>query len=240
MNEHLSAETLNAIVDGELNPPELTSAEGHLAGCLECSSRCLSLGILKRRVAAAGAKYELPSGLEQRMRRAIAPVSQRSGWMPWALAAAVLAVAVALVPLSREHAAKAALVAEVVDQHIAAMAVDTPPEVVSSDRHTVKPWFQGRLPFSFNLPQTLPADVTLDGANLSYVEGRPVAQLLYRLGKHRASVFVAQRGGVAVSAADRAGFHVAGFRTADLEAVGVSDAERSRLEELMQALKAAQ
>ena len=64
MSEHLSAATMNAIVDGELETTELARAEAHLAGCLQCSSECLSIGILKRRVRAAGAKYEVPEGLD--------------------------------------------------------------------------------------------------------------------------------------------------------------------------------
>jgi len=246
MSEHLSAATMNAIVDGELETTELARAEAHLAGCLQCSSECLSTGILKRRVRAAGAKYELPEGLEQRMRRAVAPTATKKPavWIRWGAVAAVVAVCAALVPFeysrTRHRAEESALVSEVVDQHIAVLAANAPPQVVSSDRHTVKPWFQGKLPFSFNLPQTLPADVTLDGANLSYLKGQPVAQLLFRIGKHRASVFVEQRGGAAVSPADQAGFHVAGFQTAELEAVAVSDTDRARLTELMQALQAAQ
>jgi anti-sigma factor RsiW len=70
--------------------------------------------------------------------------------------------------------------------------------VLSSDRHTVKPWFQGKLPFSFNLPEGLPSDTTLDGANLTYLHNRPVAQLLYSIGRHRVSVFVQQSTGGAI------------------------------------------
>jgi anti-sigma factor RsiW len=115
--------------------------------------------------------------------------------------------------------------------------------VISSDRHTVKPWFQGKLPFSFNLPQNLPADTTLDGANLTYLHGRPVAQLLYSIGKHHVSVFLSQ----AIDApsgptpnAVRAGFHVKSFRTSGLEAVAVSDADPPRVAELLKLLQAAQ
>ena len=89
-----------------------------------------------------------------------------------------------------EHAA---LMTEVSDQHIATLAANLPPQVLSSDRHTVKPWFQGKIPFSFNLPEGLPADTKLEGANLVYLHNRPVAQLLYDIGRHRVSVFVQQR-----------------------------------------------
>jgi len=140
---------------------------------------------------------------------------------------------------SLRGAEQAALVNEAVDEHIAAMAAGGP-EVVSSDRHTVKPWFQGKLPFSFNLPERLPADMTLDGANLVQVEGQPAAQLLFSVGKHKASVFVRQRSGRAAGDAERNGFHVLELRTRELDMVAVSDADGARLRELVTAMERAQ
>jgi anti-sigma factor RsiW len=86
-------------------------------------------------------------------------------------------------------------VTEVADQHIARLAAGSPPQVISTDRHTVKPWFQGKLPFSFNLPDELPADAKLDGANLTYIRDQPGAQLLYSIGKHHVSAFVTEARG---------------------------------------------
>jgi len=129
----------------------------------------------------------------------------------------------------------------VYDRHLATLAANAPPQVLSSDRHTVKPWFQGKLPFSFNLPETLSAGTTLDGANLTYIGGQPVAQLLLSVGKHRVSVFVEQRTGVStVANSERSGYHVRSARTAELELVAVSDLEADRLAELVATLKAAQ
>ena len=245
MSEHLSAAVLSAAVDGELEGAELARANEHLATCLQCSSECLWNGLLKRRVADAGARYQLPSSLEERMRRvATGGSARRSNWGSWAAVAALVAVCVGAVVMQRiwrERAQQTAFIGEVLDQHIATLAAAAPPEVISSDRHTVKPWFQGKLPFSFNLPAALPAGMTLDGANLTYLDRRPVAQLLFSIGKHRVSVFVEQSADErAVSAAERAGFHVVSFRTVELEAVAVSDAEEGRVAELMQALRAAQ
>ena len=64
------------------------------------------------------------------------------------------------------------------------------PEVISTDRHTVKPWFQGKLPFSFNLPDNLPADTILRGGDLTYLNGQPAALLLFTIHKHEVSVFL--------------------------------------------------
>lgn len=80
------------------------------------------------------------------------------------------------------------IVTEVCDQHVSMLAADGAPQVISSDRHTVKPWFQGKLPFSFNLPENLPTDTRLEWANLTYLYSEPAALLLYSVGKHRVSV----------------------------------------------------
>jgi anti-sigma factor RsiW len=245
MTEHLSTAELNAVVDGELAPNDLERASSHLSACLACSSQALSLGLLKRRVAEAGAAHELPPGFELRMRKAIAhpaaPRRQRRAWLPIA-AAVALCAAIIPVQQAREHRSERnAVVGQLLDQHIATLAAGAPAEVLSSDRHTVKPWFQGKLPFSFNLPASLPPGATLDGANLAYLHGRPAAQLLFSLGKHRASVFL-QQSGASPSPVNvtRAGFHVSEFHTAELEGVAISDADPAALQSLVESLRAAQ
>jgi anti-sigma factor RsiW len=163
----------------------------------------------------------------------------------------VVAVAVLLVCISlfvdrhqqQTSFESASLVTEVSDQHIATLAANSPPEVISSDRHTVKPWFQGKIPFTFNLPENLPGDTTLDGANLTYLHNRPTAQLLYSIGKHRVSVFVQQRTDAAPAdglLANHSGFHLTGFRTPDLQVVAISDVDPARLSDLADRIRQAQ
>ena len=137
----------------------------------------------------------------------------------------------------------AALMTEVSDQHIATLAANLPPQVLSSDRHTVKPWFQGKIPFSFNLPEGLPDDTKLEGANLVYLHNRPVAQLLYDIGRHRVSVFVQQRSAGAEWSApivERAGFRLASFSTNELDVVAISDVAPAKLTELLSLIERAQ
>ncbi|MGD0632172.1 MAG: hypothetical protein ABR987_22840, partial [Terracidiphilus sp.] len=142
-----------------------------------------------------------------------------------------------------ESAQSASLVTEACDQHIATLAANAPPQVLSSDRHTVKPWFQGRIPFSFNLPENLPADTRLEGANLTYLHNQPAALLLYSIGKHRASIFVLQNANATIStwpSTDHAGFHVTGFTTADLQVFAVSDVDPARLSNLVNLIEQVQ
>jgi anti-sigma factor RsiW len=269
MTDHLSNATLNALVDGELSGDQLSSTHHHLAECPACTSKALYESLLKSATAKAGLRYAPPPQLQERLARLASqtnsqlqgpsgrtlPIS-RSGWTSrfisggWAVAAALLVVSVSLLFVQRAtHRAEgasaehAALVTEVFDQHVATLANSQPLQVISTDRHTVKPWFQGRIPFSFNLPQGLPSDTTLDGANLTYLHDQPVAQLVYSIGKHRVSVFLRQRSGKAQASelpAERSGFHVIGFGTDDLEVIAVSDVDRARLADLVAEIKQAQ
>lgn len=269
MTDHLSVSTLNALADGEMSADQLAVASEHLAGCPACTSSALAQSLLKSATARAGKRYEPPPHLQQRMARLASrekplpdtPVSDSSHERPprpvwrldmlaWSAAALLLLISVSVVFVQSSarraevaSVANAAVVTEVCDQHIATLAASLPPQVLSTDRHTVKPWFQGKLPFSFNLPDKLPADTTLDGANLTYLRNQPVAQLLYSIGRHRVSVFVAENHGPARAnqlLAEHTGFHVAGFSTADLEVVAVSDVDPGRLSDLTRVIEAAQ
>jgi anti-sigma factor RsiW len=269
MTDHLSDAMLSALADGELTADQIADASQHLAVCPSCTSNALYQSLLKSATARAGHRYTPPTQLRERLAllavqansqlqppsiRAV-PISPsrsvgRFGSLGWAAAATLLLVFVSLLFVQRAtqraeraSAEHAALVTEVFDQHVATLANNQPLQVISTDRHTVKPWFQGRIPFSFNLPQGLPSDTTLDGANLTYLDNRPVAQLLYSIGKHRVSVFLRQRSGKAETRelpAERSGFHVTGFNTDDLEVVAVSDVDTARLSDLVRVIEHAQ
>jgi len=261
MSEHLSPLVLNALADGELTPDELRSAKQHLEDCLACSSAALDECLLKSAVTRLGHRHQ-PSevfaarmaamlrspGTKVRMTHATVPHARGNALSKWAMAAVLLltmgaGALMAVLSLDHRNAAsqREALTAEVTDAHIAMLAADQP-QVLSSDRHTVKPWFQGKLPFSFNLPDKLPPDVTLTGANLTYLGRQPVAQLVFTIGKHKASVFL--RGTSTTNSsgfgATANGFHVIEFTAHDLEGIAVSDVDPARLAELANLLRAAQ
>jgi anti-sigma factor RsiW len=252
MSEHFTDAIVNSLADGELTAEQMTATNAHLAGCPTCTTRALERMMLKSATARAGQRYALPDDVRDYLLRRVSTqiatptniAAKGWGWLGWAVAAAVLLVAVSLGVLQRTTAARtdvAALVTEVCDLHVAVMAANAPPEVLSSDRHTVKPWFQGKIPFSFNLPEGLPSDTKLNGANLSYVRHRPVAQLLYSIGQHRVSVFVQEHSGAEEDvAAERSGFHIVVFSTPELEMVAVSDVDPARLAGLATAIRTAQ
>lgn len=270
MNDHLTPEVLSALADGELAASDVGEAKAHLDQCLACANLAVDEWLLKTAVARAGHRYDMPEMFRDRMAGLIVPgdkdmdrrrsgaghmspgrPSPWTGFTRWAVAA-VMTMALAgwgimqyrLHSFDAVRAERTAMIAEVCDLHIATLAANQPPQVASSDRHTVKPWFQGKLPFSFNIPESLPADTTLDGADLAYLGNHPVAQLLFSIGRHRVSVFVEERdhGATALSPLTRShsGFQVVGFETDDLEVIAVSDVDPARLQALTDRLKDAQ
>jgi anti-sigma factor RsiW len=271
MTSHISPERLAALADGEFQTPELLAVQEHLAGCASCTSSALAQTLLKSSVARAGQRYTMPPELAERVSLQIAREggnaqpslrgalaarqSVKGGYaaLAWA-AAAVLLVAVTLTGswfLMERNAsqkmalasANEALVSEVFDEHVATLAAAGPPQVVSSDNHTVKPWFQGKVPFAFNLPERLPDGVVLDGANLTYVRNQPTAQLLFSIGRHRVSLFVMEKTRSAATGdlpPDHSGFHVMSFASGELEGVAISDVNPARLAELVRSLEQAQ
>ena len=74
--------------------------------------------------------------------------------------------------------------------HVATLASSSPVDVVSTDRHTVKPWFQGKIPFAFNLPELQNSGFSLLGGRVTYLHQTPGAHLIYDVRKHHISVFV--------------------------------------------------
>ncbi|MGI8770647.1 MAG: anti-sigma factor family protein [Acidobacteriaceae bacterium] len=249
---HLSEIEIESLVDREMDEAQSALAESHLATCQECARRVLAATQLKQAVREGAVRYQPSPAFQRRMMQSHARErSDRTGpvwWLPWILplAASLLIVALlgtALVFGTNRISRRDALAAEVLDQHIAMLAGGAAPEVLSSDKHTVRPWFQGKLPFAFNLPDALPADTTLEGANVTYVQGEPAAELLFRIRKHRASVFVtARRPGMWLTSGgfSRSGFHLAVRETGTLRLVGVTDADAAALEGLMRVIAAAQ
>jgi anti-sigma factor RsiW len=162
----------------------------------------------------------------------------------WSALAAALLLTVSLLSWHEFNQNKL-LSAELLDQHLATLSTAATPQVISTDRHTVKPWFQGRLPFSFNLPDAsaLPPDTVLKGADLAYLYGKPAAQLLFTIHKHQVSVFLTQRETVpslATLPGARLGFTLRTASTSDLQIIAISDVNPADLEALVATLQHAQ
>jgi anti-sigma factor RsiW len=129
------------------------------------------------------------------MQQKFAAEPGRSFGLGWTLVAAVAVILVVGTLTSVYLGARSGrdqVFSEIADSHVATLASSSPVDVVSTDRHTVKPWFQGKIPFAFNLPELQNSEFSLLGGRMAYLEQTPGAHLIYDVRKHHISVFVFQ------------------------------------------------
>src|SRR5271156_6803047 len=167
--------------------------DAHVRGCLSCSADALTQVQMKRAILLAGKRFTPSAEFRKRMQQSIAPQPRHSFGLRWMLAAAVILVVGTLTAsyvISRSS--RDQIYSEVADLHVATLASSSPVDVVSTDRHTVKPWFQGKIPFAFNLPELQNTEFSLLGGRMTYFDQTAGAHLIYDVRKHHISVFVFQ------------------------------------------------
>ena len=202
-NCSLWTEKLDLYLDGELTEKEMRAFDAHVRSCASCAADTLARVQMKRAVKTAAKRFAPSEEFRRRVQQNVGgkPRHQRSFGWHWALAGALAALlvagAVSLGYISKTRSdAEAGLQEtaydEIADLHVATLASAAPVDVVSTDRHTVKPWFQGRIPFTFNLPELQNSDFSLLGGRVTYLQQAPGAHLIYELRKHKISVLIFQ------------------------------------------------
>jgi anti-sigma factor RsiW len=186
---------LDRYLDGELSTAEAAALAAHLRTCAACAAEVLERVQLKRSIQMAGTRYPASAELRNKITRSVSAKSSSGITRKWrrvfvpALALVVAALVLA-VYLGQQRTARRRIYGELADLHVSTLASSTPVDVVSSDRHTVKPWFQGRIPFTFNLPELAGSEFSLVGGRVAYLEQIPSAHLIYQIRKHYISVFI--------------------------------------------------
>src|SRR5579871_6379284 len=191
MNCESSRLYLGAFVDGELSVADHLMIEAHIAECAKCRADRDQL-LAMRSTLRDELREELPAGFEHRLRASLRPESKPS-WGIDIRAIAFAAVALVVIVVVGVEFAPAPgdrlIVRDVVASHVRSLQSDHLMDVASSDHHTVKPWFQGKLDFSPPVPE-LGGDWKLDGGRLDYVDGHPVAALIYQHREHRINAYI--------------------------------------------------
>jgi anti-sigma factor RsiW len=186
---------LDIYLDGEVPEEEMRTFDAHVRTCPSCSADALTRVQMKRSIQAAGRRFTPSAEFRNRMQRKIAPKPQRSFGLRWMLAAAAAVILVGGSLTSAYLVSRPGgdqVFSEIADLHVATLASSSPVDVISTDRHTVKPWFQGKIPFAFNLPELQNSGFTLLGGRMTYLDQTPGAHLIYDAGKHHISVFIFQ------------------------------------------------
>jgi len=180
---------LDAYVDSELPAEQMEALHSHLRGCPSCTSQMAERLQLKRAIGIAGRQFSPSAELRRKVQKQVGkPQKVRWGWLVPAAVAAVLLLAIFFnLRIGNEAPPQ---FREIADLHVAALAGSNPVDVTSTDRHTVKPWYAGKLGFSPPVADYAAEGFALVGGRLDSVDGDPVAALVYRHDRHMIDVFV--------------------------------------------------
>ncbi len=184
---------LDTYLDGELPSEEMRAFDAHVHSCSSCAADALARVQMKRDIQAAGKRFAPSSEFRRKVESSVATKQRRSFRPSWMFAAAlpilaIVALLSAYLGMQRSH--RDQTYSEIADLHVASLANTSRVDVVSTDRHTVKPWFEGRIPFTFDLPEVQNTEFSLVGGRMTYLDQTPGAQLIYAMKKHEISVFV--------------------------------------------------
>jgi anti-sigma factor RsiW len=194
-------------LDGELDLVRTIEMEAHLKGCPACARELESLKALRAGLQRNSLAYAAPAALRERIQSSLREHSSgtdvregRGGWWPslniWQLAGAFALLALIsvtgwqLTARLRAPSSDQRIAAEVFASHVRSLEANHLMDVASTDQHTVKPWFDGKLDFSPPVEDLASDGFPLVGGRLDYLEGREVAALVYQRRKHLINVFV--------------------------------------------------
>ena len=239
---------VQAELDGELGAAEAASLAAHRAECPVCQAAAVEFAQaralirddlyqpvpedMRHRVMAAIAAAQPPRPAMSAAAMPTAPGSWRRWWSNGASFGLGAACAAALALLMVLPAAEPGLTEQVVAGHIRALQPGHLADVASDDRHTVKPWFDGRIDFAPPVKDLAAVRFPLTGGRLDYLNGRPVAALVYQRDKHVIDLFVWPAGGeTSPQTAERQGYNIVHWSQNGMAFWAVSDLETAQLKQ---------
>lgn len=240
MNCSLAQEMLGPYVDGELDANSELQLRLHLSECDSCSVAIGRLHMRRKMIRSGQLRYQAPPGLEARIRKSIQMGRTGSSWRSWgAMAAAVLLASALSIRLTQHIDTEDRLEQQVISSHVRAMMTGHTTDVVSTDQHTVKPWFNGRIDFSPPVIDLAPHGFPLVGGRVDYLDGRAAATLVYQRRKHIIDLSIwPTRSSDATGSGSSKGFNVIRWTKAGMSFTAVSDLNKTELEQFRNLLKA--
>ena len=240
MNCTVAMDFLGSYFDGELDVNSTLQVRVHLASCEACSAALRRLHLQRDLIREAGLVYEPPAELEARIRKSLQSDPRRSlnwrslNWRSWGAVAAALLLSGALSVRTMENRSRAEsnLADEVISTHVHAMMTGHTSDVISTDRHTVKPWFNSRVDFSPPVKDLVEKGFPLVGGRVDYLESRTVAALVYQRRKHVIDLYVwpVAAGGSNGNRSSR-GYSVLRWDSGGMSFAAVSDVSETELEQ---------
>ena len=214
---------LHALVDGELDAAHQLAVEAHVAECPTCAAEFKRLNALREALRAPGVRHLAPPALARRIESMIAPAhAPRPAWPAGLIGAALAASLMVVVGLPMLNQAR--FENELVAGHVRSLLAAHLTDVASSDKHTVKPWFNGKVDFSPPAPDLSQQGFPLAGGRLDYLAGKVTPALVYRRRLHVINVFVRNGGAGLAGLIPRGdGYNLTAWREGGLSFYAVSD-----------------
>ena len=238
---------LHALIDGELDAGHARAVEMHIADCPACAAALRDFRSMRAQLSERPPGYAAPVGLRARIERALpAPPARASrravlgGFAAGATISALAASGLFILVLRKDDQQR--ILNEAVSAHLRSLQGDHLTDVLSSDQHTVKPWFNGRLDVAPPVIDLTAQGFTLLGGRLDYIDAKPVAAIVYRRRVHVINLFVAPEPGSArrnVMIANLHGFNVRRWSEHGFSLWAVSDINADELMEFGEKFQAA-
>jgi mycothiol system anti-sigma-R factor len=246
VNCHETQELLHAYLDGELDVVSNIALTNHMDECPECAQAYHSQQALRAALRTSALAFPPPEHLQQRIRSAVRRASRTDArarvWAwPWLRVGAALAAGMLLMwgveSLRPGPAPEDLLMQEVIAGHTRSLMASHLTDVASSDQHTVKPWFEGKLPFAPPVQDWAAQGFPLVGGRLDYLGNRPVAAVVYQRRQHMINLFLwpaTPDGDHEETRRTRQGYNLIHGTTADMTYWVVSNLNMSELQEFVQ------
>lgn len=224
---------LNGYLDDELDAANIVRVEQHLANCAGCSDRLARMQAVRDAVRSPELKFTAPAGLRDRIDRSVAAAAMpRRPLVPtWLTGGAVGALAASLALLvAFPRDAPAGLDQQLVAGHVRSLLADHLTDVRTTDRHIVKPWFNGRIDYAPPVPELADLGFPLFGGRLDVIDGQVVPAIVYRRRLHTINLFVLRGHGPAATSVRRDdGYSVVEWSQGGLRFAAVSDLDAGDL-----------
>ena len=230
---------LEAYLDGELGFERTLEVEAHLASCRICSSEVQSWKDIRAEMQAPELYHRAPEELENKLRKLLPQGrTERTPWFQrwiWAGGGAAFATAVLLMSLMMMRPVVPSPEQDIVTSHVRSLMADHLMDVVSTDQHTVKPWFDGKLDFAPPVQDFAADGYPLAGGRLDYLENRKVAVLIYHRALHIINLYVwpaQDNGGSTMRVQTIHGYNVVSWKKGGFEFRAASDLNTAELRDL--------
>jgi anti-sigma factor RsiW len=240
-------ELLHAYVDGELDLANTRETERHLQSCADCRGAEKAIRELRSALTSDATAYRAPAHLRKNVRAALRREAKSSRqtlspWLMFATGAAFAAVILGFALFQTTRATRTkAIVDQVVANHVRSLLAVQLVDVVSSDQHTVKPWFDGKIDFAPEVRDLSTNGFPLVGGRLDYLDGKTVAALVYQRNKHPINLFITPEPtsrSTSPTVITRRGYNVFSWTNNGMKCWAVSDLNAAELREFTELVRA--